>query len=224
MDENITINTETTQITSTKSTKTTKVQAEVVSWIQIVIISVIFVILFTTFVVRNVNVFGESMTPYLSHKDRVILSIYDKNYKYGDIVAIKRKEAQPLIKRVIATEGQTVNIDFEKGSVSVDDKVLDEQYIREYTERNLGLEFPITVPDGHIFVLGDNRNHSDDSRNPSIGTVDTRYVFGKAVFRVFPFSKFGGLNLKDAQEFGKEYHEQYGPIVKSPSSTVSELD
>lgn len=222
MDENITLSDEIVDESTAKKPKKESAENETVSWMQVIIVSVIIVILLFTFVARNVNVYGESMTPYLNDKDRIILSIYNKDYKYGDIVAIRRKEAQPLIKRVIATEGQTVNIDYEVGTVTVDGKVLDEQYIREYTQRDLGLELPIIVPKGHIFVMGDNRNHSDDSRNPTIGTIDTRYVFGKAVFRVFPFRSFGGLSIDKAVEFGEKYHEQFGPITSKPKPTEDE--
>ena len=89
---------------------------------------------------------------------------------------------EPIVKRVIATEGQTVDIDFEAGVVYVDGEALDEPYINEPTYMEEGTEFPLTVPEGCIFVMGDNRNHSSDSRDSRLGTVDTRCVLGKAVF------------------------------------------
>ena len=108
--------------------------------------------------------------------------------KAGDIV-VARKEgfsSEPIVKRVIATEGQTVDIDFSTGSVYVDGELLEETYIKEPTYDDEGLAFPVTVEEGCIFVMGDNRNASDDSRNPRLGIVDERYVLGKAVFLLLP--------------------------------------
>ena len=91
-----------------------------------------------------------------------------------------------IVKRVIATGGQTVDIDFTTGSVWVDDQLLDEPYINELTFTDEGLEFPVTLQDHEVFVMGDNRNASSDSRDPSLGPVDERYIVGKAVILAFP--------------------------------------
>ena len=93
---------------------------------------------------------------------------------------------EPIVKRVIAVGGQTVNIDFKTGGVYVDGKLLEEDYVNELTYLEEGTEFPLTVPEGSVFVMGDNRNNSSDSRDSRLGTVDTRYVIGKAVFLIFP--------------------------------------
>ena len=101
---------------------------------------------------------------------------------------------EPIIKRVIALEGQKVDIDFALGVVYVDDKPLDEPYTKTPTNAQYDLQFPMTVPEGCIFVLGDNRNESLDSRDSSIGNngmIDTRYVIGRAIFRIFPFDEIG---------------------------------
>ena len=116
-------------------------------------------------------------------------SLLSGDYEYGDICdhpegKLCRRRA--IVKRVIATGGQTVDIDFETGAVYVDGTLLEEDYINELTFVEEGTEFPLTVPEGSIFVMGDNRNHSSDSRDASLGTVDTRYVIGKAVFLAFP--------------------------------------
>ena len=87
---------------------------------------------------------------------------------------------------MIATEGQTVDIDFDAGTVFVDGELLEEEYVRAPTYLEEGLTFPVTVPEGHVFVLGDNRNDSDDSRDPELGPVDTRYLLGRAVLLLFP--------------------------------------
>ena len=111
-----------------------------------------------------------------------------------------REENGPIIKRVIATEFQIVDIDFETGTVYVDNMPLDEPYISTPTLDKYDVEFPLTVPEGCIFVLGDNRDVSLDSRSSRIGDggmIDTRYVLGRAVYRVFPFDKMGGFAVDE---------------------------
>lgn len=159
-------------------------------WVQALVCSVLAVVLLFTFVIRLIGVEGHSMVPTLQDGDRLLVlnsMLYD-DYRYGDIVVL-RKEAfldEPIVKRVIATAGQTVDIDFKTGSVYVDGKLLKEDYINELTLLEEGTEFPLTVPEGCVFVMGDNRNHSSDSRDSRLGTVDVRYVIGKAVFLAFP--------------------------------------
>ena len=148
------------------------------------------VALIFTFVVRLMGVDGGSMIPTLQHGDRLLVlnSLLCGDYEYGDIV-IARKESfdeKPIVKRVIATEGQTVDIDFSLGRVYVDGALLEEDYINDLTYREEGLSFPLTVPEGCVFLMGDNRNHSNDSRDSNLGPVDTRLIIGKAVWLVFP--------------------------------------
>ena len=176
-------------------------------WVQALVGSVLTVVLVFTFVIRLIGVDGHSMVPTLQDGDRLLVlnsMLYD-DYKYGDIVVLRKETflEEPIVKRVIATEGQTVDIDFDEGVVYVDGQALEEDYIREPTYLDEGSAFPITVPEGCIFLLGDNRNNSMDSRDPSLGPVDVRCVIGKAVALVFPgksaetekreFSRIGGL-------------------------------
>ena len=163
---------------------------ELYEWVQALVGSVLTVVLVFTFVIRLIGVDGHSMVPTLQDGDRLLVlnSMLYSYYKYGDIVVL-RKEAfleEPIVKRVIATEGQTVDIDFDAGVVYVDGQALEEDYINEPTCLEEGTEFPLTVPEGSIFVMGDNRNRSSDSRDSRLGTVDARYVIGKAVFMAFP--------------------------------------
>ena len=155
-----------------------------------VIIAVVLICLIFTFGVRPTSVEGSSMVPTLSDGDWLI-TIAKSEYKYGDIVVITQPNTfnEPIIKRIIATGGQTVDIDFAKGIVYVDGNVLDEPYIYEPTTRSDDVVFPMTIPAGKVFVMGDNRNHSTDSRSPDVGLIDTRYILGKAQIRVFPFGK-----------------------------------
>lgn len=172
-------------------------------WTQALVGSVLAVVLVFTFLIRLIGVDGHSMVPTLQNGDRLLVlsSLLDHDYEYGDIVVLREESflEEPIVKRVIATEGQTVDIDFEAGIVYVDGEVLDEPYINEPTYMEEGTEFPLTVPEGCIFVMGDNRNHSSDSRDSRLGTVDTRCVLGKAVFLAFP----GADDVTGKREFGR---------------------
>ena len=160
-------------------------------WVQSLVGSVLVVVAIFTFVIRMMGVDGHSMLNTLQHGDRLLVvnSLLYHDYKYGDIVILRKDgvfDDDPIVKRVIAVEGQMVDIDFTEGIVYVDGEVLEEDYIREPTYVAEGTEFPLTVPEGSIFVMGDNRNGSSDSRDYRLGTVDTRYVIGKAAFLIYP--------------------------------------
>ena len=163
---------------------------EAYEWVQALVFSVLAVMLLFTFVIRMIGVDGTSILPSLQHGDRLMVldSAWYGDLAYGDIVVLRKETfyKEPIVKRVIAVGGQTVDIDFSRGEVYVDGELLEEDYINELTFEDEGLEFPVTVDEGCIFVMGDNRNRSDDSRNPALGVVDTRYVLGKAVFLLFP--------------------------------------
>lgn len=166
---------------------------EIISWIKTLFFSIAIVLFIILFIGRMMKVDGASMEPTLHHNDRIITTNIHGAYQHGDIVVIKRKNDTSIVKRVIGIGGDKIDIDFETGSVYVNDVVLDEGYINEATVRNVDFQGPATVPDGHVFVMGDNRNHSDDSRNSKIGMIDEKNIFGKVIFRVFPFNKFGTI-------------------------------
>lgn len=160
-------------------------------WIQALVCSVLVVVLVFTFGIRLMGVDGHSMVPTLQNGDRLVVvnSMFCRHYQRGDIVIIRKGTfayGKPIVKRVIATAGQKVNIDFNTGSVYINGKKLKENYINALTLTPEGTKFPLTVPKGSIFVMGDNRNDSSDSRNPELGTVNTHYIIGKAVFLAFP--------------------------------------
>lgn len=163
-------------------------------------LAVVFVVmlLIFTFIARPATVDGESMMPTLQNGERLLISNLFYEPTAGDIVVLcgeaDREEGKNLIKRIIATEGQTIDIDFEAGEVYVDGQKLDEPYILEPTYLDEGTEFPLTVPEGEIFVMGDNRNGSRDSRSLTVGTVKEEYIVGRVLFRFFPFDRFGKIS------------------------------
>ena len=166
---------------------------EVLEWLESIAVSIFVVILIFTFAFRIVVVDGESMLPTLEDGQRLIISHLFYTPKQGDIVVVNSQELnKTIIKRVIATEAQTIDIDIAAHTVTVDGKVLDEPYTNEgYMLSDGGGSYPMVVPDGKIFVMGDNRNHSTDSR--VIGFVSTEDVLGKAFLRIYPFNSFGFL-------------------------------
>lgn len=166
-------------------------------WLQALVMALVSLILLFTFVGRVIGVQGSSMVPTLHDKDMLLLQSIGYEPKPGDIVVLTKESfmAQPIVKRVIAVGGQTVDIDYAAGTVAVDGVALEEDYIKEarwdlYADNGVN---HITVPEGHIYVMGDNRNGSSDSRDPSLGVVDVRCVIGQAVMVLFPFSDFGSL-------------------------------
>ena len=163
---------------------------EIYEWVQALVCSVLAVVLLFTFVMRLIGVDGHSMVPTLQDGDRLLVlnAGLCGDYRQGDIVVLRKESFMDslIVKRVIATEGQVVDIDFLSGTVFVDGTPLHEDYINEPTYTAEGTEFPLTVPEGSVFVMGDNRNHSNDSRDARLGTVDTRYLIGRAVLVAFP--------------------------------------
>lgn len=174
---------------------------EVFEWLDAIVAAIVTVVLLFTFVFRVVGVDGTSMLQTLQDKDKVIISNVHYTPAYGDIVVISRnyrnddsmevtKHTEPIIKRVIATGNQTVDIDFESGTVYVDGVALEESYVNTPTNRHYDIEFPVQVPEGYLFVMGDNRNGSLDSRSSEIGMVNEKYVLGKAFFRIWRDKKY----------------------------------
>lgn len=156
----------------------------------------VFVLLFT-FVARVIVVSGPSMESTLWERDLIFVWALGYEPKQGDIVVLTQEHYQEdsIIKRVIATGGQRVDIDYGTGTVYVDGEALQEDYINEPMRLpgwGEGVNH-VEVPEGSIFVMGDNRNHSADSRHPDIGIVDTRCVIGRGLAVLFPFNHWQGL-------------------------------
>lgn len=167
-------------------------------WLEEIVIALTLVILVFTFLFRVVTVTGESMLPNFVEGQKLIVTNLGHSVEQGTVVVITNVLNEPIIKRVIATEGQTVDIDYETGVVYVDGEAVDETQFgiengittRPYSTLE-AMVFPQTVPEGCVFVLGDNRGVSKDSRYTEVGMVDTRHILGEAVFTLYPFDRFG---------------------------------
>lgn len=157
-----------------------------------VIYAIIIIALLFTFVVRLVGVHGDSMKNTLQTGDRLLLWTVGYTPQYGDIVVVDRYAQEPLIKRVIALEGDIIDIDPQTGKVTVNGSVLNEPYISTPTDVK-EFQGPQTVPQGMVFVMGDNRLYSNDSRKAEIGFVEVSDIVGRAVFRVWPLNDMGSL-------------------------------
>ena len=169
---------------------------EAYDWIQSLISALLICVLVFVFVIRIMDVNGSSMVPTLKNGDKVLVSglLYEPDR--GDIVVFKKdsyNDNKALVKRVIAVAGDTVNIDFDNGIVYVNGEAIEEAYLDGSTNNKLDFIGPQTVPENCLFVMGDNRNASTDSRDKRIGMVDKRLVIGKVLLVVYPFSGFGGV-------------------------------
>ncbi len=168
------------------------------TWLQCLACALATLILLFTFVGRVIGVDGSSMVPTLHHGDMIVLRGLGYTPKAGDVVVLTQRSFSeiPIVKRVIATGGQTVDVDYETSTVYVDGTPLDEPYLGEPMDYpTWPVEDHIEVPEGSICVFGDNRNHSTDSRSPLVGTVDARCVLGKAVFVLLPFGNAGDFGV-----------------------------
>ncbi len=171
--------------------------SSIYDWIRCLIFAFTIVVICLTFVFRLVEVEGSSMDDTLSTQDKVVVTNFMYKPQNNDIIVISHGAAyeNPIIKRVIATEGQTLKLDYAHEQVIVNGVVLNEPYIKEstFSETFANYDIPEVIPEGKIFVMGDNRRVSLDSRNKKIGLVDVDDVIGKAQFVAFPFDHLGYL-------------------------------
>lgn len=177
----------------TQPVRSKRIWENIYDWMDAILFAFVAVILLSVFVFRVVYVSGESMQNTLYEGERLLISDLFYKPQYKDIVVVVRPEdeLEPLIKRVIATEGQLVEVDYDNGVVRVDGVELDEPHIKEAMNKTGAGVLQVEVPKGEVFVMGDNRNHSLDSR--MIGTVPEQYILGKVYLRLLPLNKFGGV-------------------------------
>ena len=169
-----------------------KSRREIYDWIYCLSVALIICVVIFAFFIRLIDVRGTSMNPTLNNNDKMLVSGLFYEPKVGDVVVFKKDEYDPeraLVKRVIAVEGQVINMDFDRGIVYADGVPLEEDYIMEPTTNKIDFIGPQTVPEGCVFVMGDNRNASTDSRKKEIGMVDTRLILGRAYAVVYPLSQ-----------------------------------
>ncbi len=175
-----------------------RLKQDLFSWLQALVFALICLVLCFTFLGRIISVDGSSMYPTLEDRDMLLLQSIAYTPAAGDIVVITKpfELGTPIVKRVIATGGQTVRIDYTEGAVYVDDVAIEEPYINEPMLPSASPFETISyaeVPEGSVFVMGDNRNNSSDSRDERLGLVDERYILGRAVYTLFPFHNIGAI-------------------------------
>lgn len=169
--------------------KSRKIIHSIFDWMSTLVVALCVFALLFAFFVRIVTVDGSSMLPTFQDGDRLMLSIMDTHYERGDVIVVDRYTDDPLIKRVIAVGGDTISIDAD-GRVYINGKYIYEGYIQgETVLRDFGGE--VKVPQGYLFIMGDNRTTSKDSRSAEIGLVSVKDVVGKAIFCVWPMQSFG---------------------------------
>ena len=176
--------------------------AELYEWLQLFLGCVVAAVVLFNCVARLTRVDGASMDNTLQNGEIMLIWSLGYTPEQGDIVVLNKTsvllphwtEPRAIVKRVVATGGQTVDIDYASGTVYVDGSPLDEPYIREEMRLPFGPTMQGThweVPEGSVFVMGDNRNNSTDSRDTQLGPVDADYILGKAVLALWPISRFG---------------------------------
>ncbi len=194
-----------------KEEKKSDWKQDLFDWLQLLVIVLVVIVGLFTFVVGIVGVSGSSMYPTLHNGDMMLVQRIGYTPSQGDVIVLRKDNTfdnQALVKRVIATGGQTVYIDYDYNPVTVDGVVLDEPYLNYEIDATYGDDYlaerydldeqyvnrEFTVPEGCLFVCGDNRNHSSDSRVSELGMVDERYVIGRVLLVFYPASHAGWIS------------------------------
>lgn len=186
---------------NTEAKEKKRLAMEIFEWVQAIVVAFVIAMFLRTYVFTLVDVSGSSMVPTLHNQDKLFVWRMNYNPEVGDIIIFRpaANENTPYVKRVIATEGQSVNIQYNEqlgyAEVFVDGEKLEEDYINEkieYGHIGNGV-YPCVVPNDCVFVMGDNRNNSSDSRLSSVGMVTRESIIGKATARIWPVNAIGGL-------------------------------
>lgn len=187
---------EDSEVQNDSADKKKKIIKEIADWFVCILVAVIIALVVRTYIFTLVRVDGKSMVPTLSHGDTLYTNRFFYQPQNGDIIVFRpvHSPKTPYIKRVIATEGQTIDINRETCEVFVDGNKLNEDYIAEPMLSAGNMQYPVTVPEGYVFAMGDNRNHSFDSRDSRVGLVPEENIIGEAVFRILPVSDMGMLD------------------------------
>ena len=191
-EENINVQVEAVEQKPEENTKRT-LSKTVVEFISVIATSIVAIMLIFTFAFRIVGVSGPSMMNTLINGDWLIVSAFITEPERGDIVIITQPNSfnEPIVKRVLAVGGDTIDIDFDKATVSINGKMINEPYLGSPTTNDEhAWQYPLTLKEGQVFVMGDNRQHSSDSRSPDIGLIDENYILGQVLLRFSPISEF----------------------------------
>lgn len=165
----------------------------IVEFVSIIASSIVAIMLIFTFAFRIVGVSGPSMMNTLIDGDWLLVSAFITEPERGDIVIVTQPNAfnEPIVKRVIAVEGDTIDIDFENATVKINGNIINEPYLGSPTTTDEhAWTYPLTLKEGQVFVMGDNRQHSSDSRSPDIGLIDENYILGQVILRFAPIGDF----------------------------------
>ncbi|MCL1820665.1 MAG: signal peptidase I [Oscillospiraceae bacterium] len=183
--------------------KKSDIRVELFEWAQALVSAILIFVFIMVFAVRIIGVEGTSMEPTLQNQDRMLISKLFYKPSNGDVIMFTKHGLRlaghddrdyPLVKRVIGIAGDTVDINFSTGDVFVNGRLIEEPYVKDPTRKQYDVNFPLTIPEGYVFVMGDNRNVSHDSRSSDIGLLDNRYILGKVYMRLFPFNKIGFIS------------------------------
>ena len=191
-EENINVQEEAVEQKPDENTKRTPAKT-IVEFVSVIATSIVAIMVIFTFAFRIVGVSGPSMMNTLMNGDWLLVSAFITEPERGDIVIITQPNAynEPIVKRVIAVGGDTIDIDFDTATVSINGKEINEPYLGSPTTDDEGAwQYPLTLKEGQVFVMGDNRQHSSDSRSPDIGLIDENYILGQVLFRFSPISEF----------------------------------
>ena len=196
------MSTEASKKTENEKKQPFDIKRELFEWSGALVSSIVFVVILFAFITTIFSVSGHSMDPTLADGEMMLISRLFYEPKPMDIVMFCQEDVKvdntetgrqiPLVKRIIAVGGQTVTIDYGAGTVTVDGVAIEEDYILEPMRQKSFPEVSTTyVPEGYVFAMGDNRNDSMDSRSPSVGVIDERFILGRVLLRLSPLNKFG---------------------------------